>query len=226
MRISALPLARASSRAKTIPNACNRAVAFYNRGYAYSTKRDRERAIADYDEALRLDPDYDHAYANRGLAYFAKGDFDRAIADYNRAIRDQFQLLRRFYNARRQRVPLPRGEFDRAIADYDEARSGSTPSSGFAYFNRGGAYRAKSDYENAIADYDAAIRLNPKDAVAYNNRGVAKLYGGALPAALGDFEKAGDPGASARLSGAMARHCQRTEWSSKPAAPDGRADRR
>jgi tetratricopeptide (TPR) repeat protein len=48
---------------------------------------DRERAIADYSEAIRLDPKYVEAYANRGLAYTEKNEDDMAIADYDEAIR-------------------------------------------------------------------------------------------------------------------------------------------
>ena len=44
-------------------------------------------AIQDYDEAIRLNPNYADAYYNRGLAYGAKGDQDRAIQDLNEAIR-------------------------------------------------------------------------------------------------------------------------------------------
>ena len=40
-------------------------------------------------------------------------------------------------------------------------------------YNRGNAYRVKGDYDHAIADYDEAIRLDPKDPDAYNNRGLA-----------------------------------------------------
>src|SRR5262245_6511978 len=36
----------------------NRAVAYSNRGVAHSGKKDYDRAIADYNEALRLDPTY------------------------------------------------------------------------------------------------------------------------------------------------------------------------
>ena len=53
----------------------------------YGDKGDYDRAIADYDEAIRLDPRYAVAYYNRGVAYCDKGDYDRAIADYNEAIR-------------------------------------------------------------------------------------------------------------------------------------------
>ena len=47
---------------------------YYNRGYAYRKKGDMDRAIADYTEALRLDPKYAIAYNNRGLAYSDKGE--------------------------------------------------------------------------------------------------------------------------------------------------------
>jgi tetratricopeptide (TPR) repeat protein len=39
------------------------------------------------------------------------------------------------------------------------------------YDNRGNAYRSKGDYAKAVADYDAAIKADPKSAFSYQNRG-------------------------------------------------------
>jgi tetratricopeptide (TPR) repeat protein len=58
----------------------NLAKASNNRGLAYQAKGDGERAIADFSEAIRLEPKFAHALYNRGQF---KGDFDRAIADYS-----------------------------------------------------------------------------------------------------------------------------------------------
>ena len=43
------------------------------------------------------------------------------------------------------------------------------------YFKLGKQKYNKKDYQGAIADYDKAIELNPKDARAYNNRGKQKM---------------------------------------------------
>jgi tetratricopeptide (TPR) repeat protein len=40
----------------------------------------------------------------------------------------------------------------------------------FHYISRGNAWRAKKEYDRAIADYDEAIRLDPKHAYAHNGR--------------------------------------------------------
>src|ERR1700736_2539625 len=61
--------------------------AFLNRGVEYVAKGDLDHAIADYDEAIRLDPKFVNAYYRRGNSYYSKGDYDRAIADYDEAIR-------------------------------------------------------------------------------------------------------------------------------------------
>ena len=45
-----------------------------------------DRALVDYDQAIKLNPKSDIAYLNRGIAYKAKGDLDRAITDYDQAI--------------------------------------------------------------------------------------------------------------------------------------------
>jgi tetratricopeptide (TPR) repeat protein len=65
----------------------NRAIAYFNRAIACKADGDDGRAIADYTEAIRLDPKLAIAYYQRGTAYHALGDFDRAIADYTEAIR-------------------------------------------------------------------------------------------------------------------------------------------
>src|SRR5205807_1135810 len=43
------------------------------------------RAIADYDTAIRLRPNYADAYKNRGYAYVERGEIAKALADYRTA---------------------------------------------------------------------------------------------------------------------------------------------
>ena len=76
----------------------DRAFALNNRGFAYDVKGDHDRAIADYNEAIRLKPDYAAVFNNRGFVYDKMGDHDRAIADYNEAIRLKPDLANAFNN--------------------------------------------------------------------------------------------------------------------------------
>jgi predicted Zn-dependent protease len=88
-------------------------------GIAYHDKRDFDRAIGDFDEAIRLDPNDAKAYANRGIAYGCKGDYDRAIADFEEAIR--LSPRNAAFFGVRATTYLAKGDYDRAIADFDEA---------------------------------------------------------------------------------------------------------
>jgi tetratricopeptide (TPR) repeat protein len=69
---------------------------FFNDALRKQNSGDNQGAIADYTEAIRLKPDYAHAYNNRGNAKSALGNFQGAIADYTEAIR----LKPDFANAR------------------------------------------------------------------------------------------------------------------------------
>ena len=59
---------------------------YYNRGNVYLKRGQFQTAVADYDKAIALDPEFAMAYNNRGLAYAGQYQFDRAIADYSKAI--------------------------------------------------------------------------------------------------------------------------------------------
>ena len=47
-------------------------------------KGDYDKAIADFTEAIRLDPKDAKAYCNRGVAYGKKREYDKAVADFTR----------------------------------------------------------------------------------------------------------------------------------------------
>ena len=71
------------------------AEAFYGRGTTYAAKNQYDRAIEDYDQATRLNPNvarrinslYGAAFLDRGLAFAREGQADRAIEYYEQAIR-------------------------------------------------------------------------------------------------------------------------------------------
>jgi len=60
----------------------------------------------------------------------------------------------------------------------------------FAYNNRGNAYYRKGDFDTALADYNAAIQLDPKYTFAYYNRGGAWRNKGDLDRAIADYSEA------------------------------------
>jgi tetratricopeptide (TPR) repeat protein len=163
----------------------NRAVVLASRGVAYDMIGETDRAIDDFDTAIRLYPDYGKTYIDRGLAWAKKRDFNRAIVDFTEAIRrdpsDAFLALSNLGN-----VDEEIGEHDRAIENYGRAielNPGYFPT----YYGRAAAYYAKGDYDQAIEDYGRAIGLKPNYSGAFNNRAIAYVAKGSVDKAIADF---------------------------------------
>jgi Bacterial SH3 domain/Tetratricopeptide repeat len=125
-------------------------MAFCNRGHALIEKQEYDRAIADLNQAIVIDPGFACSYNNRGRAFGFKGDDDRALADYNQAVRldPKFALA---YNNRAD-VWLHRGDLGRAIDDLSTAIRLDSKFV-LAYANRGSIFRDMRKFDNAIADY-------------------------------------------------------------------------
>jgi len=145
--------------------------AFYNRGNAYAASGDFDRAIADYDQAIRLNPNMAAAFGNRGHAYQEKKQIQNALADYDQAIRLNPGAVVALHNRCWARVVI--GHLNDALSDCTESlrirpdNAGTLSTRGFAYLKVGAP-------DKAIADFDAALKSNPKMAAALYGRGLAK----------------------------------------------------
>src|SRR6185437_6662510 len=144
-------------------------------------------AVADGDQALKLDPNSALARLNRGKAHQAKGNNDQAIVDLTRAIRDAdslrapeqgFTAASVSPNARLAEAYLARGKAyrakndnDTAIADFTQATQ-LDPSNPFPYAARAYAYTAKHEYDRAITDWDGLIARAPDIGGLYRERGL------------------------------------------------------
>jgi tetratricopeptide (TPR) repeat protein len=159
---------------ETIRLDINNTAVYIVRGNIYYGKQDYEKAVADYNEAIRLNPNYATAWNNRGSVYqYGKKDYDRAIADFTEAIRCNPNFAMAYCN-RGQAYMNGKKDYDRAIADFTEAIR-CNPNFAMAYYSRGVAYHlGKRDYDRAITDYTEALHINPDDSNAANNLTVAR----------------------------------------------------
>ena len=159
---------------------------FFDLAYSYNNLGDYEKAIQDYDKAIKVNPGKANAYNNRGWAYYLLKQYDRAIQDYDKAIKldPEFALA---YNNRGIAYKNLK-QYDRAIQDYNKAVE-LDPEFNKPYNNRGNVYRELDDYERAILEYDKAIEIDPGYALAYYNRGRTYYYLGQYERAIQDFDK-------------------------------------
>lgn len=147
------------------------ALAYYGRGILLATRaRAYNRAIADFDRTLTLDPANTHALVHRGEAYSQIGNFGHALADLNRAIQLDSRDSAAF--VARGLVQQRRGAIDLALADFDSALK-INPHDQQALRNRGALQAVLGRQDEAIADFDAVIKMNRTDPLAFFNRGYA-----------------------------------------------------
>lgn len=85
------------------------------------------------------------------------------------------------------------GDYDKAVELFTRAidsRELSRSDAAAAHSKRGDAYQGKSDFSRAIADYDAAIRLDPGNDEAFSSRGDAYAATGDYDRAIADYDGA------------------------------------
>jgi tetratricopeptide (TPR) repeat protein len=143
---------------------------YYSRGNAYFQLGDYRQALAAYDRAIALRPEYAEAHHNRGVALRRLGRHEEALAAYDQAI----SLLPDFPEAHYNRgVALGNlGRYEEELAAYDRAIALRTDYPE-AHNNRGVALGSLGRFEEALTAYDRAIALRPDFPEArYNKAGV------------------------------------------------------
>jgi tetratricopeptide (TPR) repeat protein len=132
---------------------------YFVAAYQHSENGDTTKALAAYDRAISLDPNYATAYNNRGILKEEKlQDVTGALADYNRSITVQPRFAVAFNNRgklKRDRL----GDFRGALADYSQAIILDN-SYAQAYYNRGVLHKENFiEADAAIRDFQQAARL-------------------------------------------------------------------
>jgi tetratricopeptide (TPR) repeat protein len=141
-------------------------------------------AIAEFTEAIGLDPTSALAYFKRGWAWYFRGELEKAIDDFTESIR----LNPKAANALRYRGKVwgRAGDDDKAIADFTDALR-LNPTLDDVYADRGFAWLRKGKADECIADCVEALRLNPNSSHAFKCRARAWRTKGEYDKAIADW---------------------------------------
>ncbi len=134
--------------------------ALNNRGIAYQSKRDFDRAIADFTRVLGVNPNDDTALNNRAAVHMQRGDWDHAITDLTEALR----LHPDYAIARKNRGDsrLNKGMYAEAVDDYNHALQ-VDPEDTEALKSRGALHFFLGQFGMAAEDLAREVALDPED---------------------------------------------------------------
>ena len=161
-----------------IPEALN------NRGFAYYELNKNDKALADFNKAIKINPKFSYAYINRGTIFLNQGNNKKALEDYNKAL----EIFPEHVNALINKGIIYRKEskLQEALKIFTQALL-LKPNSIDALISRGTLYADLLNFDAAMADYNQAIAIDNKNAMAYSNRGLVFARQGNKSAAISDF---------------------------------------
>ena len=145
-------------------------------------------AIAQYEKALRLNPDLAETHTNLGNALKDEGRTKEAITQYEAALRLQPDLAVAHNNL--GSALSAEGRTKEAVVQY-EAALRLKPDLAEAHDNLGNVLNAQGRTQEAIVQYEAALRLKPEDAQAHADLGIAlEKIPGRFDDAIAQYEEA------------------------------------
>lgn len=141
------------------------------RGHVHAELAQPEAAIADLDQALRLQPEHPEARFDRAFLSYAQGDLKRAQADIIRAV--QLSPRNPRFLGGRCVIDIASGRDAKNALTYCE-RALEYPRPANAYTARGEAYLLLRRDHEALADFGAALVAQPTHMRALYGRGLAR----------------------------------------------------
>ena len=161
--------------------------ALWSRAQLWVEGKDDDRALADYDQLIRLAPDYARSYAVRGGILVRKHRIDQALADLNKAI--QLEPKDALAYLERSKAWTWQKDYRRAHADLDEAIR-LFPTYGEAWRLRSRAWESEGNLDEAMKDMNAAARLAPTESHIFMLRGILRNTRKEYDKAIADFSEA------------------------------------
>lgn len=164
------------------------ASAYVMRSEIYTrSHHDFERALADMDSAIMLEPHYSGFFINRAYMKYNLDDYFGAMADYDYAIGLDPASQEAHFNRGLLRAEV--GDNNKAISDFDFVLK-SNPSNFMALYNRALLHMRTGQFRNAVNDFTAILKKYPEFEAGYMARGEAKRRMGDIRGSEADMEKA------------------------------------
>ena len=159
-----------------------RAEAFALRG---QTQTDDERALADFEEAIKLDPENSSYGLMRAVFLRNRKKLDEALV----AVNDMLKRTPEDANALILRGEVFRQleKFDDALASFDEAAK-LAPQAPAPFQNRGEIYRQQDNYPQAITEFTKVLELQPGSLLPLVHRAESYLLNKQFEEALADTD--------------------------------------
>lgn len=142
---------------------------YVNRGNAFYYAGDYDKAAADYNKAIEIDPLLAEAYYGLGTVDNLLGEYDRALIALKKAVDLKPELVQAYNNLGNVYNKL--GNLKQALYNYNKAID-INPVYANAYSNRAYTYMILGDYSLATEDYEKVDELGAGSAAVYYNLGL------------------------------------------------------
>jgi tetratricopeptide (TPR) repeat protein len=160
--------------------------AWNSRGVALRRLGRYEEAIASYNRAISIKPNYPEVWNNRGISLDNLGRYEEAIASYDRAISIKPDYHEAWYN---RGISLDNlGRYEEAIASYDRAIS-IKPDDHEAWHNKGFTYFKWGKYVESIDCFNQAISIKSDRYDSWHDKGLIQFVIGNYEDALNSWQQ-------------------------------------
>jgi tetratricopeptide (TPR) repeat protein len=162
-------------------------IAFSNHGQALFKQGKVDEAVAEYEQAVAIDPNLDAARLGLGEALMQERKFDAATEQFSKVLEANPEN-----SAARLQIGVLRGwqgRYDEAIAAFSEVLR-RHPDDVAAHNNLGNVLTLQGKYEEALKHFEKAVQLSPNHATAHNNLALAYKRLGRTADAVAEYREA------------------------------------
>ena len=158
----------------------------YNLGLAYYHSGQIEKAIAAYQKAIQLEPNFADAYGGLGVIYWRSGNLNDAIRHCQKAIKIAPENIE--FHKNLTRIYWQKRMYDAAAVGYRIILE-LNPSDENALHHLGLILVSKQEYHEAVSCFQKVLQTNPDNALTHGALGTAYYKLGEKDPAIHEFQE-------------------------------------